>query len=143
MRNIKTIHSTFIFILLTVIISGCAGIVVGGAATGVAVVHDRRSAGTVIDDQGMSWKISRAIFSNKELSTPSHINVTVYNSAVLLTGETPSEDLKLRANAIAAQTSENAKIYNELAIASPTSLTTRTNDDVRRKNDDHMPDQWQ
>ena len=128
MRNIKTIHNTLIIALLTVIISGCAGIVVGGAATGVAVVHDRRSAGTVIDDKGMSWKISQAIFNDKELSSPSHINITVYNNVVLLTGETPSEDLKLRANAIATQTSENKKIYNELATILPTSLTSRTND---------------
>jgi len=128
MRNIDTLRNILIIALSAVIINGCAGIVVGGTATGVAVVHDRRSAGTVIDDQGMNWKISEAIFKDEELSSPSHINVTVYNSVILLTGETPSEDLKLRANAIAAQTSDNKKIHNELAIASPTSLTSRTND---------------
>ena len=128
MRNINTICNILIIALSAVIINGCAGVVVGGAATGVAVVHDRRSAGTVIDDQGMNWKVSKAIFDDKELSSPSHINVTVYNSAILLSGETPSEDLKIRANAIAAQTSGNKKIYNELVITSPTSLTSRTND---------------
>lgn len=128
MRKINTICNILIIALSTVVINGCAGVVVGGAATGVAVVHDRRSAGTVIDDQGMNWKVSKAIFDDKELSSPSHINVTVYNSAILLSGETPSEDLKIRANAIAARTSGNKKIYNELVITSPTSLTSRTND---------------
>ena len=128
MRNINTICNILIVALSAVIINGCAGVVVGGAATGVAVVHDRRSAGTVIDDQGINWKISAAIFNDKELSSPSHINTTVYNSVILLSGETPSEDLKIRANAIAARTSGNKKIYNELVIASPTSLTSRTND---------------
>ena len=122
-----------ILVTLAIIITSLQGcttaVVVGGAATGAAVIHDRRSAGTVIDDQGASWQISHAIFSDKELSEPSHINVTVYNGAVLLTGETPSEDLKLRANAIAVQTVGNDKpIYNELAISAPTSLSTRTND---------------
>ena len=116
-------------LLAITFLHGCAGVVVGGAATGAAVVHDRRSAGTVIDDQGTSWKISQAIFSDEELSSPSHINVTVYNGAVLLTGETPSEDLKLRANATAASISGTEKpIYNELAIASPSSISSRTND---------------
>jgi osmotically-inducible protein OsmY len=128
MRNINTICNILIIALSTAVINGCAGVVVGGAATGVAVVHDRRSAGTVIDDQGMNWKVSKAIFDDKELSSPSHINVTVYNSVILLSGETPSEDLKIRANAIAARTSGNKKIYNELVITSPTSLTSRTND---------------
>ena len=128
-RPIKLQFLPAILIMFS-LIQGCAtGVVVGGAATGAAVVHDRRSAGTVIDDQGASWKISHAIFSDKELNDPSHINVTVYNGAVLLTGETPTEDLKLRAHAIAAQVVGKEKpIYNELAIAEPTSLSTRTND---------------
>ena len=124
---------TYILLALVIVIThtqGCTtAVVVGGAATGAAVIHDRRSSGTVIDDQGASWKISHAIFSDKELSEPSHINVAVYNGAVLLTGETPSEDLKLRANAIAVQAVGSDKpIYNELAISAPTSLSTRTND---------------
>ena len=130
MTILSKLNFTFALLTLVVLTHGCtAGVVVGGAATGAAVIHDRRSAGTVIDDQGISWKISHDIFSDKELSDPSHINVTVYNGAVLLTGETPSEDLKLRANAIAARVSDKEKpVYNELAIAEPTSLTTRTND---------------
>jgi len=128
MTYTSTIRTSLLIAILAISLNGCAGLVVGGAATGVAVIHDRRSSGTVIDDQGLSWKVSSAIFEETELSEPSHINVNVYNKVILLTGETPSEDLKLRANAIAAQTSGNKKIYNELAIASPTSLTTRTND---------------
>ncbi|MCW8964165.1 MAG: BON domain-containing protein [Gammaproteobacteria bacterium] len=128
MKFTNTIHTILLITILATTVSGCAGLAVGGAATGIAVIHDRRSSGTVIDDQGTNWKVSEAIFKDKELSDPSHINVTVYNNVVLLTGETPSEDLKLRANALAAQSSGNKKIYNELAIASPTSLTTRTND---------------
>lgn len=123
------LNYTVALLMLILLTHGCAGVVVGGAATGAAVIHDRRSAGTVIDDQGLGWKISNEIFSDKELSEPSHINVTVYNGAVLLTGETPTEDLKLRANAIAARVADKEKpVYNELAIAEPTSLTTRTND---------------
>jgi len=128
MKFTNTIRTTLFITILATTMSGCAGLAVGGAATGIAVIHDRRSTGTVIDDQGTNWKVSEAIFKDQELSNPSHINVTVYNGVVLLTGETPSEDLKLRANALAAQSSGNKKIYNELAIASPTSLSTRTND---------------
>lgn len=126
MDNTRYIYITIL--ISSLFLTGCAGVVVGGTATGVAVVHDRRSTGTVIDDQSLSWKISQAISADQELSGPSHINVTVYNSVVLLTGETPSEDLKVRANAIAAKASEDKRIYNELAISTPTSITTRTND---------------
>ena len=128
MKQTTSINLILILLGLT-LLQGCAGVVVGGAATGVAVVHDRRSAGTVIDDQGTSWKVSQAIFNDQELSSPSHINVEVYNGAVLLTGETPSEDLKIRANAIAARIIGTEKqIYNELQIAAPTTISSRTND---------------
>ena len=110
MKYTQTVRITLTLALLAISISGCTGIVVGGAATGIAVVHDRRPAGVVIDDQGMNWKIAEAIYKDKNLSSASHINTTVYNSAVLLTGETPSEDLKLRANAIAAQISGQNKL---------------------------------
>ena len=124
-----TIINLIMILLALTLLQGCAGVVVGGAATGVAVVHDRRSAGTVIDDQGTSWKVSQAIFKDQELSSPSHINVEVYNGAVLLTGETPSEDLKIRANAIAARIIGTEKpVYNELQIAAPTTISSRTND---------------
>jgi osmotically-inducible protein OsmY len=128
MMKTKHITQSFTLLLSIFILNGCAGVVIGGAATGVAVVHDRRSAGTVIDDKGLDWKVSQAIFKEQEVSNSSHINVTAYNGVVLLTGETPSEDLKIRANAIAAQASDNGKIYNELVIASPTSFSSRTND---------------
>ena len=128
MKQTTSINLILILLVLT-LLQGCAGVVVGGAATGVAVVHDRRSAGTVIDDQGTSWKVSQAIFKDQELSSPSHINVEVYNGAVLLTGETPSEDLKIRANAIAARIIGTEKpVYNELQIAAPTTISSRTND---------------
>ena len=128
MNNYIKINLSLAFLIVAMLMSGCAGVVVGGAATGAAVIHDRRSAGTVIDDKGLSWKISDAIFRDKELSNPSHINVTVYNGAILLTGEAPTEDLKIRANALTARQAEGNKIYNELVIASPTSFTSRTND---------------
>lgn len=115
-------------IILAIFQSGCTTLTISGTATGIAIIHDRRSPGTVIDDHATSWKIKEAIHKDRELSDPSHINVTVYNNVILLTGEAPSEDLKLRANAIAAKVSGNKKVYNELIIASPTPLTTRASD---------------
>ncbi|TNF93424.1 MAG: BON domain-containing protein [Gammaproteobacteria bacterium] len=110
-------------------ITGCAGgVVVGGAATGAAVIHDRRSPGTVIDDQTTKWKIFDRILSDKKLFDASHINIAVYNRSVLLTGETPTEDLKLRAHAYARHTEKVQQVHNEIRIAEPSSLSVRTND---------------
>ncbi len=114
---------------LASLLSGCAGgFALGGVATGAAIVHDRRSVGTVIDDQVLSWNISKALYADNELNEASHINVTVYNNTILLSGEVPSEDLKVRANAITSRTAGNKQIFNELAIRAPSSLLERSRD---------------
>lgn len=111
-----------------VFLQGCAPAVVGGAATGASVAYDRRTTGTVIDDQGIEFKAAYALFNNKEIYDQSHINVTSYNGVVLLTGETPSESLKQKVTAEVKRIPKVRRIHNELAIAAPSALTSRSSD---------------
>lgn len=116
-------------LIIISILTGCTGgLVVGGAVTGVATAHDRRSIGTVIDDNTLEWDISHALYNDAELDEASHINVTVYNNTILLSGEVASEDLKLRANAIASKLTANKQLFNELIISPPSSLLHRSKD---------------
>lgn len=111
-----------------VLLQGCAPAIVGGAATGASVAYDRRTAGTVLDDQGIEFKASYALFNNKEIYDQSHINVTSYNGVVLLTGETPSESLKQKVTAEIKKIPKVRRIHNELAIAAPSALPSRSSD---------------
>lgn len=115
-------------IVPVVLLQGCAPVVVGGAATGASVAYDRRTTGTVIDDQGIEFKASYALFNNKEIYDQSHINVTSYNGVVLLTGETPSESLKQKVTAEIKNIPKVRRIHNELAIAAPSALPSRSSD---------------
>jgi len=115
-------------IVPVILLQGCAPVVVGGAATGASVAYDRRTAGTVIDDQGIEFKASYALFNNKEIYDQSHINVTSYNGIVLLTGETPSESLKQKVTAEIKKIPKVRRIHNELAIAAPSALPSRSSD---------------
>ncbi len=115
-------------LLPVLLLQGCATAVVTGAATGASVAYDRRTTGTVIDDQGVEFKASYALFNNKEIYDQSHINVTSYNGVVLLTGETPSESLKQKVTAEIKQIPKVRRIHNELAIAAPSALPSRSSD---------------
>jgi len=64
-------------LLVTGNLAGCAGAVVGGAATGAAVVHDRRSAGTVLDDQVIELEAIENLNANRELLEKAHISITI------------------------------------------------------------------
>ncbi len=123
-------NTKFALILcLASLLSGCAGgLVLGGVAAGTTTIHDRRSVGTVIDDRVLSLNIDNALYADSELNEASHINVTVYNETILLSGEVPNEDLKVRANAITAKLAGNRQVFNELAIRTPSSLLERGRD---------------
>jgi len=117
-----------LFILPIIVLQGCATAVITGAATGVSVAHDRRSAGAVIDDQGIEFKASYTLFNNKEIYDQSHINVTSYNGIVLITGETLTEQLKQKITAEVKAINKVRRIHNELIIAAPSALPSRTSD---------------
>ncbi|ORU89907.1 MAG: BON domain-containing protein [Cycloclasticus sp. symbiont of Poecilosclerida sp. M] len=127
----RTIKLILLSSLLIVFISGCAAIAVGsGAATGVAIVHDRRSAGTVIDDQGIEFKALRILYSDDAIRNNTHINVTCYNGLLLLTGEAPTEALR---NKVVSKLSSLPKVkrtQNEIIVAASSSYLSRSSDSL-------------
>ena len=124
MRNLIALSC----ITLLPLISGCAAVVVGGAAaTGVIMAEDRRTVGTFTEDQGIELKAASRI---GEKVKDGHINVTSYNRAVLLTGEVPTEAAKADAERIARAVDNVRSVFNELQVAGNASLQARTNDTV-------------
>ena len=114
-------------VLLALTMNGCAGLLVGGAATGITVVHDRRTAGTVIDDQTVELKLQDAL--NQQLPPGNHISVTSYNGAVLLTGQVISMPARQQAEDIARRSDPPVReVYNELIISPPLPLSVQSND---------------
>jgi osmotically-inducible protein OsmY len=116
--------------LLTTILllNACAPLVVGGAATTASVAHDRRTAGTVIEDQSIELRIRSALNKDPELSKQAHINITSYNGIVLLSGEAPTSAMRERAGEIARRDKKVRRVHNELQVAAPSALMTRTGD---------------
>lgn len=110
-------------------LQGCAPAVVAtGAATGAMVAHDRRTTGTLVEDNAIVLKVARAISRDEELDTQSHINVNSYNGVVLLTGEAPTAMMRATAEKYARQVEKVRRVYNEIQVAAPSSLLTRTSD---------------
>lgn len=117
---------------LAALLQGCAAAIatgaVAGTATGVAVVYDRRSLGTTIDDQSIELRASAALRNDEALHKSAHITVTSYNGAVLLTGETPTEKLRAKAVELVKAIPDIRRIYNELRLTAPSSLMSRSHD---------------
>ncbi|MFQ5643449.1 MAG: BON domain-containing protein [Thiogranum sp.] len=121
------VSGTLLFSAL--LLNGCVPVVVvGGAAATAAVVHDRRTTGSIVEDEAIELRVINALSKDKELSKQSHINVTSYNYMVLLSGETPSEAFRTRAGEIARAQKQVRRVHNELVIAAPSSMMTRSSD---------------
>ncbi|HSS63913.1 MAG TPA: BON domain-containing protein [Gammaproteobacteria bacterium] len=110
------------------LLGGCAAAVGAGAVTGAAVAYDRRTAGTFVDDGLIELKAVGALQKDEELWDYSHINVTSFNNIVLLTGESPSEALRQRAAQAVANLQKVRKVHNEVAVAAPSSVLSRSGD---------------
>ena len=119
---------SLIVLIPIILLQGCATAIITGAATGVTIAHDRRTTGAVIDDQGVEFKAALAIFNNKDIYEQSNINVTSYNGIILITGETLTEQLKRQVYDLVRVIPKVRTIHNELIIAAPSSLPSRSSD---------------
>lgn len=112
------------------LIQGCGALVATGVVTGAAVAHDRRTAGNIVDDQSIEIKAHTLFQDEPELSEGVHIDVTSYNGVVLLSGETPTEAQRRRAQELVSGIEGVRRVHNELAIAAPSSAMTRSSDSL-------------
>lgn len=107
-------------------LSGCFPLIAGGAITGVMVAADRRTSGTVVEDNTIQIKASNRL--NDNLGERVHINVTAYNRKVLLTGEVPSEQDKQLAEKVVMGVENVQGVYNELAVLGNSTFSQKSSD---------------
>jgi len=114
------------------ILSSCAPIVQGAVAvTTVATMsNDRRSMGEIIDDKNLYSNLVNIVKKDPMLED-SHISFNVYDDSVLMTGETPSADLRSRLeNTIKTKAKKMKQLINEVAVMKNSSYLTRAKDGV-------------
>ncbi|MDZ7937737.1 MAG: BON domain-containing protein [Rhodoferax sp.] len=109
-------------------LSGCFPLLMGGAVMGGLVATDRRTSGTVVEDEGIELRASSRI--RESLGERGHINVTSYNRQVLLTGEVASAQDKQLVEQIVSRVDNVRSIVNELAVMGNASLTQRSSDSL-------------
>ena len=114
------------------ILSSCSPIVQGAAAvTTVATMsNDRRSAGEILDDKNLDFKLS-SIVKKDEILEDMHINFMVYNKAVLMTGESPSTEARdYLENQIKINVPKMKQLINEVAVIPNSGYLSRAKDGI-------------
>lgn len=105
---------------------GCIPVIVGGTGMAVAMVSDRRSSGTYVEDEGIEWKANKWI--SDRLGDKVHLNATSFNRKLLLTGEAFNEASRDEAGRVAASVENVREVVNELRVAPTSTFSARSND---------------
>lgn len=109
-------------------LTACFPLAVGSAVVGGMVATDRRTTGTVVEDEGIELRSASRI--REAIGERGHVNVTSYNRQVLLTGEVASVQDKQQVEQIVAGVDNVRNIVNELAILGNSTLTQRSSDSL-------------
>ncbi len=109
-------------------LTACFPLLVGGAVGGALVATDRRTSGSVVEDEGIEQRAASRIREN--LGDRVHVNVTSYNRQVLLSGEVPTAQDKQLVEQIVSRVDNVRNIVNELGVMGNASLTQRTSDSL-------------
>lgn len=124
--RIKTAGTLLCAALAAPALSGCFFGAVAGIAAGSVAASDRRTVGIQVEDRSIQLKVASAI--NQRVGDHAHINVTVFNRQVLLTGEAPDEDLRSRAEAAASGVTNVRLLVNDVQVGPNSSISSRSND---------------
>lgn len=120
------VTSVAALLVLSLSMSACAPLLIGGAATTAVVANDRRSSGAFLEDASIELKVNQKI--EAAMKGRAHLSVTSFNRRVLLTGEVATPALKALAQELAKGVPNVALVVNELVVAGNASTTQRAAD---------------
>ncbi len=116
-------------ILLLSVLSGCAPVVIGGAAAvGASAIYDRRPAEVVLDDQKIELMGMSALMQDSKVQGHSSIAVTSYNRTVLLTGQAESKSVIHSAIDHISHLARVQRVIDEITVGSNLDLMRKSED---------------
>jgi osmotically-inducible protein OsmY len=119
------------FLLLALpllLLAGCPVAIIGGGVAAVSAIEDRRTSGTMIDDDGIESQMRRTV--RERYGDNTHVSVTSFNRSVLLTGEVPDEARRAEIEKLVREVANVRGVTNDLQIGPPSSLGARANDSL-------------
>ena len=119
---------TLLLVGFAIILQGCAGLVIAGGATAGAMANDRRTSGAYVDDETIEWKIIDVLYQDEQIDEQTHLNATSYNGIVLLTGEIPNDEMRVKIDEKIRGVQGVRQLHDETSIAAPSSMMSRSGD---------------
>jgi len=122
--------SRLIIVTMTALmLHGCAApLLVAGGAAGATLANDRRTPSAFMNDQKLELRINDTLASDSSLADDTHLSVTSFDGVVLLTGQVRHQAQLDRIVTLLNNESGIKRLHNEIHVAPPTSMETRSQD---------------
>ena len=115
-------------VVLSLGLSACAPVMIGGMMGGAMVASDRRTTGIQLEDEGIEQRSATA--RDENFGTKEHVNFTSYNRQVLITGEVTTDTVRRQVESLIGRVENVRAVVNELAIGPASSFSDRSSDAV-------------
>ena len=112
--------------LCALALQGCIETAAVAVGMGVYSAIDRRTTGAQVDDEGTELRAGNRI--RERYGDRVHVNVTSYNRAMLLTGETPDAAAKDEIEKMMASLQGVRGVTNEIQVAGASAYSARASD---------------
>ncbi|HEY1057134.1 MAG TPA: BON domain-containing protein [Limnobacter sp.] len=124
----RTLTAVLCASLAAPLLGGCFFGAAAALTAGSMAAVDRRTVGIQVEDRNIQLKVISAI--NEKFGDNVHVNTTVYNRQVLLTGEVPDAETRNKVEAAAANVQNVRLLVNDLQVGTPSTFSSRSNDAV-------------
>jgi osmotically-inducible protein OsmY len=114
-------------VVLSALVSGCAGIVIGAGASIATAAMEERGVTVAANDLAIRAKINSLWLKHSE-EIALQTNIIVWEGRVLLTGTLPTSQMRLDAVRLAWQVGGVRDVINEIGIATPGGVSSYARD---------------
>ena len=124
---ISTMRFIVILVALVPVLQSCIPLLVGaGVGTGVVVAEDRRTIAAISEDETIEIKAGNRI--SEKYADKVNVSVTSYNRFVLLTGQSPTDEIKQDVSLLVLEVSGVRNVQNEIVVGGISSTSSRASD---------------
>jgi len=123
MKLFAKVRNAALLLSIASILPGCFPIIAGTGIYSAMVLADRRPISVTTIDRGIQLELDASL--KNKVGTNAHINVSVFNQKVLLTGEVPNQSYKDLAIKEVSQQENVKKVFDELKITGSSSTEDR------------------
>ena len=122
-----TIRLVVILVALVPVLQSCIPLLVGaGVGGGVMMAEDRRTSGTVLEDETIEIRAKNRI--TEKYAEQVNISVTSFNRFVLLTGQAPTDEIKQDLPVLVLEVPNVRNVQNEIVVGGISSTTSHASD---------------